>query len=67
LEAYRARLVQVRALVDRSRGVGTADREAMLTQAAALLRQTTALQTHGEAVPIESHRRILSFDALNKY
>jgi hypothetical protein len=53
LEAYRARLVQVRALVDRSRGVGTADREAMLTQAAALLRQTTALQTHGEAVPID--------------
>ena len=43
----------MRALVDRSRAAGTADRERMLSQATALLRQTTALQTHGETVPID--------------
>jgi Domain of unknown function (DUF4129) len=53
LDAYRARLVQVRALVDRSRAVGTADQERMLTQATALLRQTTAIQSHGETVPVD--------------
>ncbi|MDP9276369.1 MAG: DUF4129 domain-containing protein [Chloroflexota bacterium] len=53
LDAYRARLVQVRALVDRSRAVGTADRDRMLAQATALLRQTTAIQTHGETVPVD--------------
>jgi len=45
--------VQVRALVDRSRGVGTADRDRMLAQATALLRQTTALQSHGETVSVD--------------
>jgi hypothetical protein len=47
------RLVQVRTLVDRSRAVPTADRERMLTQAAVLLRQTTAVQTHGETVRVD--------------
>jgi hypothetical protein len=45
--------VQVRTLVDRSRGVGTADRDRMLAQATALLRQTTAIQNHGETVPVD--------------
>jgi uncharacterized protein DUF4129 len=45
--------VQVRALVDRSRGVGTADRERMLAQATALLRQTTAIQSRGETLPVD--------------
>jgi hypothetical protein len=45
--------VQVRALVDRSRAAGTADRERMLAQATALLRQTTAIQNHGETVPVD--------------
>jgi hypothetical protein len=53
LETYRARLVQVRALVDRSRAVGTADRDRMLAQATALLRQTTAIQNHGETVLVD--------------
>jgi hypothetical protein len=39
--------------VDRSRGVGTADRERMLAQATALLRQTTAIQSHGETVLVD--------------
>jgi hypothetical protein len=39
--------------VDRSRGVGTADRERMLAQAIALLRQTSAIQSRGETVPID--------------
>ena len=53
LTAYRARLVQARALVDRSRVVGTADQERMLAQAMALLRQTSAIQTHGETVSVD--------------
>jgi uncharacterized protein DUF4129 len=39
--------------VDRSRGVGTADRERMVAQATALLRQTTAIQSRGETVPVD--------------
>ena len=39
--------------MDRSRGVGTADRERMLAQANTLLRQTTALQTRGETLPVD--------------
>jgi hypothetical protein len=39
--------------VDRSRTVGTADRERILAQATALLRQTTAIQSHGETVPVD--------------
>ena len=53
LDVYLVRLVQVRALVDRSRGAGTADRDRMLTQATALLRQTTAVQNQGEIVPVD--------------
>jgi hypothetical protein len=45
--------VLVRSLVDRSRSVGIADRDRMLAQATALLRQTTALQSHGETVPVD--------------
>jgi len=43
----------VRALVDRSRAAGTADRERILVQATALLRQTTAIQSHGDTVPVD--------------
>jgi hypothetical protein len=39
--------------VDRSRGVGTLDRERMLAQAAVLLRQTTAIRSQGELVPVD--------------
>jgi hypothetical protein len=39
--------------VDRSRTVGTADQERMLAQAITLLRQTTAIQTRGETVPVD--------------
>jgi hypothetical protein len=39
--------------VDRSRGVGTADRERVLAQATALLRETTAIQSHGETVLVD--------------
>jgi hypothetical protein len=53
LDAYRARLIQVRALVDRSRSAGTLERERLLAQAAALLRQTTAIQFHGETVALD--------------
>jgi hypothetical protein len=42
----------VRTLVDRSRAVSTADRDRMLAQAAALLRQTTAVQARGEIVAV---------------
>src|SRR6267378_7987438 len=52
-DAYLVRLVQVRTLVERSRGVGTADRDRMLAQATTLLRQTTAIQSHGETVPVD--------------
>src|SRR6267378_1292810 len=52
-DAYLVRLVQVRTLVERSRGVGTADRDRMLAQATTLLRQTTAIQNHGETVPVD--------------
>ena len=45
--------MQVRTLVDRSRAVGTADRERMLAQATALLRQTTAIESHGETVLVD--------------
>jgi hypothetical protein len=45
--------VLVRDLVDRSRSAGTADRERMLAQATALLRQTTAIQSHAETVPVD--------------
>jgi hypothetical protein len=45
--------VEARALVDRSRGVGLADRDRMLAQAIVLLRQTTAIQTRGEIVPVD--------------
>ena len=53
LAAYRARLIQVRGLVDRSRAAGTADRARMLAQSVALLRQTTALQVRGEIVTVD--------------
>ena len=43
----------MRALVDRSRAAGTADRERILAQATALLRQTTAIQSHGDTVPVD--------------
>ena len=39
--------------MDRSRAAGTADRERMLAQATALLRQTTAIQSHGDTVPAD--------------
>ena len=39
--------------MDRSRGVGTGERERLLAQASTLLRQTTALQSRGETVPID--------------
>ncbi|HEY8785016.1 MAG TPA: hypothetical protein VIN63_00920, partial [Candidatus Limnocylindria bacterium] len=39
--------------MDRSRGVGTADRERVLAQATALLRETTAIQSHGETVLVD--------------
>jgi len=45
--------VQVRGLVDRSRAAGTADRERMLAQSIALLRQTTAIQSGGETVAVD--------------
>src|SRR5438477_4385292 len=53
LDAYRARLAQVRTLVDRSRAAGTLDRERMLAQSVALLRQTTAVQNRGETVSVD--------------
>ncbi|TMF73583.1 MAG: DUF4129 domain-containing protein [Chloroflexi bacterium] len=65
LVAYRSRLVQVRALVDRSRGVGTLERERLLAQATALLRQTTAIQSHGETVPIDDGPIALLFVDVN--
>jgi uncharacterized protein DUF4129 len=43
----------VRALVDRARGAGTAERERMIAQATALLRQTSALQNRGDTLPID--------------
>ena len=43
----------MRALVDRSRSSGTLDRERMLAQATALLRQTTAIQNRGDTVPVD--------------
>jgi uncharacterized protein DUF4129 len=45
--------VQARALVDGSRAAGPANRDRMLAEATALLRQTTAIQSHGETVPID--------------
>jgi hypothetical protein len=47
------RLVQVRALVDRSRAAPTADRERMLAQASTLLRQTNAVISRGETITID--------------
>jgi hypothetical protein len=43
----------VRALVDRSRGVGTIERDRLLAQAIALLRETTAIRNRGETVPVD--------------
>jgi uncharacterized MAPEG superfamily protein len=45
--------MQVRALVDRSRGVGSLEGERLLAQAVALLRQTSAIQTRGETIPVD--------------
>jgi hypothetical protein len=50
---YRARLVEVRSLVDRSRTVAAADRQRMLGDAATLLRVTTALRTRHEPVAVD--------------
>ena len=38
--------------MDRSRTVATPDRDRVLVQATALLRQTSAVQSHGETVPV---------------
>jgi hypothetical protein len=50
---YRARLVQVRTLVSASRTASTPDRDRMLAQATALLRQTTALNIGGAVVSVD--------------
>jgi Domain of unknown function (DUF4129) len=50
---YRARLVQIRALVSGSRTASTPDRDRMLAQATALLRQTTALNVRGTVVSVD--------------
>src|SRR5439155_778269 len=50
---YRARLVQIRALVSNSRTASTPDRDRMLAQAAALLRQTTSLSVRGATVTVD--------------
>src|SRR5207245_2594582 len=50
---YRARLVQIRALVSNSRTASTPDRDRMLAQAATLLRQTTSLSVRGATVTVD--------------
>jgi hypothetical protein len=50
---YRARLDQVLALVQRARAAPVADREPLLVQARALLRQTTAVQLADATVSID--------------
>jgi hypothetical protein len=45
--------VQVRSLIDRSRAVGTAERDRMLSQAASLLRETTALRTRDGTIAVD--------------